>query len=54
MEQGDPRWQEWWDAFPREELNLVAKAVKRVLDTGQRPIAEDRCRLQRAKEQARL
>jgi hypothetical protein len=48
MEQGDPRWQEWWDAFPREELNLVAKAVKRVLDTGQRPIAEERCRLQRA------
>jgi hypothetical protein len=48
MEQGDPRWQEWWDAFPLEELNLVAKAVKRVLDTAERPSAEERCKLQGA------
>jgi hypothetical protein len=48
MEQGDPRWQQWWDAFPRKERNLVAKAVKRVLDAGQRPIAEEGARRQHA------
>jgi hypothetical protein len=33
MEEGDPRWREWWDAMPRQELALMAETVQRVLDT---------------------
>ncbi len=34
MEEGDPRWQEWCDSTPRQELALMAEAVERVLDSG--------------------
>jgi hypothetical protein len=34
MEDGDPRWRQWCDNFPREELKLVAETVQRVFDSG--------------------
>lgn len=34
MKEGDPRWREYWDATPRQELALLAETVKRVLDSG--------------------
>jgi Plasmid pRiA4b ORF-3-like protein len=34
MEEGDPRWREWWDSTPRQELALMAETVERVLDSG--------------------
>ena len=42
-EEGDPRWQTWWDAIPREDLKLIAETVKRFLDSkGDRSVIEDR------------
>ena len=32
MEQGDPRWREWSDAWPREDWALMAETMQRVLD----------------------
>jgi hypothetical protein len=34
METGDPRWQAWWKALPRDELRRMAQAVQRFLDSG--------------------
>jgi len=33
MEQGDPRWREWSDAWPREDWALMAESMQRVLDS---------------------
>jgi Uma2 family endonuclease len=33
MEQGDPRWREWSDAWPREDWALMADIMQRVLDS---------------------
>jgi Plasmid pRiA4b ORF-3-like protein len=33
MEEGDPRWRQWWDTMPRQELALIAETMKRVLDS---------------------
>lgn len=33
MEQGDPRWREWSDAWPREDWELMAETMQRVLDS---------------------
>jgi hypothetical protein len=42
-EEGDPRWWAWWDAFPREDLRLIAETVKRFLHSkGDRSVIEDR------------
>jgi hypothetical protein len=32
MEQGDPRWREWSDAWPREDWALIGEIMQRVLD----------------------
>ena len=34
MEEGNPRWREWWEAMPRQEMALMAETVERVLDSG--------------------
>ena len=34
MEQGDPRWQEWCDTWPREEWGLLADTLRHLLDSG--------------------
>ncbi len=34
MEQGDPRWQPWWDATPREDWELMAETLQCLLDSG--------------------
>jgi Plasmid pRiA4b ORF-3-like protein len=42
-EEEDPGWRTWWDAFPREDLELIAETVKRFPDSkGDRSIIEDR------------
>jgi hypothetical protein len=33
MEQGDPRWREWSDAWPREDWALMAEIMQRLLDS---------------------
>ena len=33
MERGDPRWQEWCDAWPREEWALMADMMRHFLDS---------------------
>ena len=54
MEEGDPRWREWCDAMPREELALMAKTVGRVRDSGTtQSIANDRERLLAALERVK-
>jgi hypothetical protein len=43
MEDGDPRWRQWWNNFPRVELKLVAETIARVLDSdGDRSVIGDR------------
>lgn len=43
MEEGDPRWREWWDALPRREWALMAETVEHVLGAGgERSVIEDR------------
>lgn len=37
MEQGDPRWQEWWDAMPRQDWELMAETLQGLLDAGGDP-----------------
>ena len=34
MEAGDPRWQAWWEALPREDLRCLAEAIQHFLDSG--------------------
>jgi hypothetical protein len=34
MEEGDPRWRQWWDALPRQDLALMAETLQCVLDRG--------------------
>ena len=54
MEEGDPRWREWWQVMPREELALMAETVQRVLDTrSTEPIVADRKRLVAALERVK-
>ena len=53
-EEGDPRWRTWWDAMPGEDLRLIAKTVKRFLDSsGDRSGIEDRERLIAAVERVK-
>jgi hypothetical protein len=33
MEQGDTRWRQWSDAWPREDWALMAEIMRRVLDS---------------------
>ena len=54
MEEGDPRWRQWWDTMPREELALMAETVQRVLDTrSTQAIIDDRARLVAALERVK-
>jgi Plasmid pRiA4b ORF-3-like protein len=54
MEDGDPRWRQWWQAMPREELALMAETMQHLLDTGStQPIVENRERLVAAMERVK-
>jgi Plasmid pRiA4b ORF-3-like protein len=54
MKEGDPRWRQWWDTMPRQELALIAETVKRVLDfDGDHSVIKDRQSLLAALERVK-